>query len=355
MSEFSRALKKSDFENDPSFDTFKSQLTLIGIVQTPVIVPSEPASLVTQMKREVFGNTYDLKAQITESSLGCIITKTVEFTHGNGSVIIFNISYVKDDDSYSVISTDAFAVGEEPLLREYKSNVPWVMEDLSGPITNQGFTVQVDYIKLNVSYSILVKNIVGNSSTVAEATVTQRAITVIDTEEVLGLRYVYAGNQWNNVAKINVFSTTDFFFGRNLGQVGFVQLNSKDICLNENGQLQYNNLVRQREDYPPLTEVVDGKGSTLIEKVFYLANKDKPGMKKITFLSLLVSYAMLRYYLWFLMNCKKFDINILCKDRTIEFFEALNSSIYTQYNEVFFETDIKGFGAYFKSCGNCVN
>lgn len=349
----------SDFDKDPSFDTFVSvpttiPLSLVPPTPTLVAIVSEPSSLVTQMKRECFGNTYSLNAFYEKSTLNCIINKRVSFSFDNATVdtpadaMDFEISYTVEDDRVVILSaTFGPSIGSNGVLSSTSEvNTFWNSTPENQDPVNQGFTLQTTYDTPNVQYSIVLENITLDVDPVVTVTVTQNAITYIEAEKLLNLRTVYGGDDWQGVPLINILSTTEFYYGRNLGQVGFDLLRSKECCLSKNGDVKYNNNITQQSDYPKLTKVVAGDGNTLIEKVFYLASKYQPTMLKITFLSLLVTYGILRYYLWKLINgC--FDITILYRDRTEEFVQGLKATVYGQYKQVFLETDIKGFGNYF--------
>ena len=133
--------------------------------------------------------------------------------------------------------------------------------------------------------------------------------------------------------------------------MGFDLLRSKERCQSENGDVKYINQIAQTSDYPDLTKLIAAPGCTLIEKVFYLANKHRPGLSKLTFLSLLLTYAMLRYYIWYQLNGCYFDISILYRKNFHMFAKAVRSSNYAPYEEVFKNTAIEGYGKYFKCSG----
>lgn len=349
----------SDFDKDPSFDTFTSAPTAIPLALIPptptlVAVVSEPSSLVTQMKRECFGNTYSINALYSKDTLNCIINKQLVLRFDNGTdteeadSMQFAISYTVADGEVVILSATFSPSPTNSILAQTQDvNLFWnPVGDIDQQPVNQGFTLEVTYTIPNVQYSINLENITLDVDPVVTVTVTQNAITFINAEELLNLRVVYSGDDWEDVPLVNILSTTEFYYGRNLGQVGYDLLKSMDCCLSKNGDVKYNNDITQQSNYPKLTKVVAGKGHTLIEKVFYLGSKYQPTMLKIAFLSLLVTYAMLRYYLWKLITgC--FDITILYRDRSEEFVNGLKATVYRQYKQVFLETAIKGFGNYF--------
>jgi hypothetical protein len=347
----------SDFDKDPSYDEFPGFATETPLdTPTTIIVPSEPASLVTQMKRECFGDTYNLKALLTETRRACIVTRTLSFDFNNGSVssspdgFVLSLSYIIVDEQTEILngSPTLNPVPSSSILSNAKAELSQDSLEEGVPVSEQSYTIRVNYINPNVQYTIGVTNMANERTPVVTVLVTQQAITFYDAEELLNLRTVYSSEGWTDVPLINILSTTEIYYGRNLGQVGFDLLNSKDCCLSKNGDVKYLNNITQLSDYPCLTKVVAGQGKTLVEKMFYLWNKYKPSILKLTFLGLIITYGMIRYYLWYLAKTACFDITILYQENNKKFEDAINATVYEQYNQVFNETPIKGYGEYYR-------
>lgn len=402
----------TDQVEDPSVRTFSSESTTVHETDTPIVIVSEPSDLVTQMKREVFGNSYNLTARSTKQSIGCLHTRDIVFSLSNGTTteppntFSFSVTYtpfeqppppvqplikskpksenptkrklkeeqpltkrrLKAEQGVYVVSANASKnSGNNANLIAGEAAVYWLSPGEEETTENNiGFRALISYAYTgiessaipddtnftngpNVLYEVIVLNSTKqDEDPVVKVTVSQMSITFVNMEELLNLRTVYSGEKWENTPLINILSTTETFLGDEIGQVGFDSLMSKDCCLSKNGDVKYFNNISQLSDYPCLTKTIEAPGNTLIEKVFYLANKHDPTMLKLTFLSLIASYAMLRYYIWYSLNDHVFDINILYRENTCNFVKTVKSSKYAPYKEVFTQTAIKGFDEYFK-------
>ncbi len=134
-----------------------------------------------------------------------------------------------------------------------------------------------------------------------------------------------------NSTRINIRAATDFFTGANLDQVLFGLLEDQKVTK----YLQYPNLVK----------VVKGTECTLAGKSIFLADKEGSNLWKL--FSGIILYGMLRYFLWFLIT-NNWDLNILLRRNTVDFFKALSNSQYSEFIEAFLDPAIRGFGKYFK-------
>lgn len=92
---------------------------------------------------------------------------------------------------------------------------------------------------------------------------------------------------------------------------------------------------------PNLTSVVRGHACTLLGKY---ASPELKGVLPDN----LEEYAMLRYFLWYLI-ADMWDITVLLQSRTIEFFTALRNSPYNVWLLTFDQPKYSGYYKYFKS------
>jgi len=93
--------------------------------------------------------------------------------------------------------------------------------------------------------------------------------------------------------------------------------------------------------------VVLGVQCTLIEKVTSINITYYPEESVIRTMQRLVLYAMLRYFLGFLLY-GRFDIRVLLQVNTATFFDNLSKSRYKDFTEAFQDILIRGFDKYFK-------
>ncbi len=135
----------------------------------------------------------------------------------------------------------------------------------------------------------------------------------------------------DNSTRIDIRAVTDFFTGSNLDQVLFGLLEDQKVTK----YLQYPNLVK----------VVKGTECTLAGKSIFLADKEGSNLWKL--FSGIILYGMLRFFLWFLIT-NNWDLNILLRRNTVDFFKALSNSQYSEFIEAFLDPAIRGFGKYFK-------
>jgi len=99
--------------------------------------------------------------------------------------------------------------------------------------------------------------------------------------------------------------------------------------------------------YPDLTPVVIGDECTLASKIITIRATSFPELNGYEVLAKLVLYAMLRYFLGFLLY-GKFDINILLRRYTQKFFDDLAESRYSGFIEAFTTDLLAGMDVYFK-------
>lgn len=123
--------------------------------------------------------------------------------------------------------------------------------------------------------------------------------------------------------RIAIFYSTDAIYGQNMGFAFF-----------KSGERKY---VRR----PAFTSVLVGEECTMMQKLTTLAEQDVEWESVIT-------YGLLRYFLWFLIT-NKWNINILLQCNTEKFFQYLSKSEYACWIQVF-TTQLKGYEKYFKEC-----
>lgn len=127
---------------------------------------------------------------------------------------------------------------------------------------------------------------------------------------------------------IRVFANLETLYGGNLSRVVFRSASY------EGGK------VREHMHRPKFTRAVAGKGRTLQEKVLTLGTGLMNGI---------VSYGLLRYYLWYLITMC-WDTTILYQSNTSKFFDGLKWSEYKCWIEAFQDPQIKGYDEYFVNC-----
>lgn len=124
-------------------------------------------------------------------------------------------------------------------------------------------------------------------------------------------------------SRIQLFSNLDPMYGSNLTSAVF-----RSMFLDGT---KHESMRR-----PELTQVVSGKGCTLQDKVQYLNTNIKG----------LVTYGLLRYYLWYLIT-GSWDICILLQLNTGKFFHKLERSEYRCWSTAFEDPRIRGYDKYY--------
>ena len=97
--------------------------------------------------------------------------------------------------------------------------------------------------------------------------------------------------------------------------------------------------------YPPLQEVLRGKGCTLKEKATSI--KDDPNLTLNQFILRLMTYGMLKYILARLIT-GEFNLKWLLYKNNREFFIKLENSRLCRFIEAFNSPEIRGYNKYFK-------
>jgi hypothetical protein len=129
-----------------------------------------------------------------------------------------------------------------------------------------------------------------------------------------------------------------------LSQVCFEVIMTKTKHSDES--LEKQTYIRNNTTHPKLMTVIRGKGDTLLDKIRFIIAKTKSTINVYDLYQRLISYAMLRYYLWFLIE-DEWDISILWRKNTKQFFTALARSEYALFVNVFEEQIIRGYDYYF--------
>lgn len=127
-------------------------------------------------------------------------------------------------------------------------------------------------------------------------------------------------------ARIKIFANTEIIYGANLMIVVFRVLDN----------LHLREYIRR----PRLTKMVNAKGCTLTEKTYELLVSTEDPLTGI------VSYGMLRYFLWFLIT-RKWCITILKRRYTRKFFSVLAQSQYNIFVPAFEELGLNIYEKYF--------
>lgn len=122
--------------------------------------------------------------------------------------------------------------------------------------------------------------------------------------------------------RIKIFAETEVFYGANLMLSVFKTEDS----------------VYLRR--PALTKVVAGKGCTLAAKIAVNAGKQDKLLQGV------ISYGMLRYFLWYLIT-GKWCVAILKRRYTRKFFSVLATSDYKNFVPVFSELGLNVYEKYF--------
>ena len=129
------------------------------------------------------------------------------------------------------------------------------------------------------------------------------------------------GSLVNTCPKITILMSTDPIWGQNLSSVFFKSEDKKYV------------------HRPKLTSVLDGIGCTLMEKLA------SPELRNVDSNSI-ITYGLLRYFLWFLIACK-WDITILLQSNTKRFFNKLRKSNYACWVNAFNNPQLKGYDKYY--------
>lgn len=129
---------------------------------------------------------------------------------------------------------------------------------------------------------------------------------------------------------INLYLSTDVFGGDNLAQCIMVSTKERPIS-------QY---------LPKVNAYVIGNECTLAEKVITIASRDYQSNQSLNVLISLTTYAVLRYYLWYLIT-GKFWLGILQNKYTDLFFITLADSPYSNFIEAFESDFLAGYEKYF--------
>ncbi len=343
----------SELEKDASLEIFTSAGKVV-INDIPKFINIGPDSndKVIKMKRDAYGGTYSISAisqYISQSA--CSAQQTITFTFSNLQIVIVTINYITNPIGTVVISgffATAFLTDD---LENSTTETIWLPAENEQSL--MGLEAIVHSPIPNTDYRFSITSLLENKLNLSECKVfievVQRYLTFVDAEQLLNLRLIYSSDNWpEGTNQINIMSQTDVFLGRNLAQVAFDLLISKQNCCDKKGTVQFKNLINQITNYPRFTKVVRGKGESLVDKVFFLVDKFKLNIPKLDFLRNLIVYGMFRYYLWRLIKCNCFDISILYRKNTELFFDTLAQSDYEAYIIVFNLPAIKDYGKYFR-------
>lgn len=316
-----------------------------NVTNSVKLLPQTVTDKVVLMQRDCFGTSYDVIINVSETPLNDqTTTQNFMVTFQNGEIFSFFVQYNLVEGKWQLGNNGPFSRPMDGSLRESEVSTGLTLSE-DGKSLNM--VMNLFFPLPNTKYIINAYKLAPGSALISVEVVQTYSLTVDSTSVINTSRYQSQLSE-NSFPLVSFEATTDTFLGRNLGEVLFKEEKNCSKCVNCNGdRITTRTLTTVAHTPLKFTNVVSGCGSSLIEKVYYLANRYKPRTLKFDFLRSLIVYGMLRYYLWKLITCK-LDITILLKSRTDEFFEELKKSAYAPYAAVFDDPAIKGYGCCFK-------
>jgi hypothetical protein len=328
-----------------------SSINPINVSESAKLINIFPAiieDLVIKTIRQAFGNNYDVTVSSITLSKGTNLFQTIEIKFipeaaSSNLNIIISLVYVFDSGKYQVLSAEVSDSTsgdlENPIIRVYTKG--------SSPQEDGVMYLEIYFPIPNTTYTfsfVLIKNPLDLSEVSVFIQVDQPYQLEININQILSLSQFYSNNSEMEMPEIKIITSTESYFGANLSQSFFEVAKVKMIC--HHGNYKKKSYTSSDTKYPNLTAVVRGKGCTLIEKVYFISKKTKLDISEFDFYKRLISYSMLRYYLWYLIR-GVFDVSILHRDNTRLFFSSLAQSEYALFINIFDDPIIKGYDYYF--------